>query len=101
MYPQLDLHVNNFLQKYEDTANFTVLSVENRFSIPPTLFFLSKISARFKNYKFVDAAVDMWKEVSAPSVWLEYSHGRAWTRHCCFAVGAQQVPGLRLRPVRG
>jgi len=63
MYPQLDLHVNNFLQKYEDTANFTVMSIENRFSIPPTLFFLSKISARFKNYKFVDKAVDMWKEV--------------------------------------
>lgn len=63
MYPQLDLHVNNFLQKYEDTANFTVMSVENRFSIPPTLFFLSKISARFKNYKFVDKAIDMWKEV--------------------------------------
>jgi len=62
MYPQLDLHVNNFLQKYENTVDFTVMSVENRFSIPPTLFFLSKISARFKNYKFVDKSVDMWKE---------------------------------------
>jgi len=63
MYPQLDLHINNFLQQYEDTAEFTVMSVENRFSIPPTLFFLSKISSRFKNYKFVDKAIDMWKEV--------------------------------------
>ena len=63
MYPQLDLDTNNFLQKYEDTVDFTVLSVENRFSIPPTLFFLSKISCRFKNYKFVDRAIDMWKEV--------------------------------------
>jgi hypothetical protein len=63
MYPQLDLDVNNFLLKYDKTANFTVLSVENRFSIPPTLFFLSKISSRFKTYKFVDKAVDMWKEV--------------------------------------
>ena len=62
MYPQLDLHVNNFLQKYENTVDFTVMSVENRFSIPPTLFFLSKISARFRNYKFVDKSVDMWKE---------------------------------------
>jgi hypothetical protein len=62
MYPQLDLHVNNFLQKYEDTVDFTIMSVENRFSIPPTLFFLSKISARFKNYKFVDKSVDMWKD---------------------------------------
>lgn len=63
MYPQLDLDVNNFLQKYENNADFTIMSVENRFSIPPTLFFLSKISARFKNYKFVDNALDMWKEV--------------------------------------
>jgi len=63
MYPQLDLDVNNFLLKYGNTANFIILSVENRFSIPPTLFFLSKISARFKKYVFVDKAVDMWKEV--------------------------------------
>lgn len=63
MYPQLDLDVNKFLLKYDTTAQFTVMSVENRFSIPPTLFFLSKISSRFRNYKFVDKAVDMWKEV--------------------------------------
>lgn len=63
MYQQLDLDVNNFLLKYSKTADFIVLSVENHFSIPPTLFFLSKISARFKNYKFVDKALDMWKDV--------------------------------------
>jgi hypothetical protein len=64
MYPQLDLDVNNFLQKYENTVHFIVMSVENRFSIPPTLFFLSKISSRFRNYIFVDKAVDMWKNVN-------------------------------------
>lgn len=63
LYPNMDLDVNNFLQKYENTVDFTVLSVENRFSIPPTLFFLSKISSRFNKYKFVDKALDMWKEV--------------------------------------
>ena len=63
LYPQLDLDVNNFLQKYEKTVDFTVMSVENRFSIPPTLFFLSKIQARFKDYKFLDKAIDMWKHV--------------------------------------
>jgi len=63
MYQQLDLDINNFLLKYGETADFMILSVENRFSIPPTLFFLSKISARFKEYKFVDKAVDMWKDV--------------------------------------
>ncbi len=63
MYPQLDLDVNNFLLKYDNNVEFIVMSVENRFSIPPTLFFLSKISSRFKNYKFVDDALDMWKHV--------------------------------------
>lgn len=63
MYPQLDLDVNNFLLRYDKAADFTVLSVENRFSIPPTLFFLSKISSRFKNYVFVDKGMDMWKYV--------------------------------------
>jgi len=64
IYPQLDLDVNNFLQKYEKTVDFTVMSVENRFSIPPTLFFLSKISSRFRDYKFLDNAIDMWKHVN-------------------------------------
>lgn len=63
MYKGMDLHVNNFLLKYADSANFTVMNVENRFSIPPTLFFLSKISCRFTNYKFVDKAIDMWKDI--------------------------------------
>jgi hypothetical protein len=63
MYRNMDVDVNNFLMKYEDTVNFTVLSVENKFSIPPTLFFLSKIQARFKNYKFVNKPLDMWKHV--------------------------------------
>jgi len=63
MYTQVDLDTNNFLQKYYNNVEFIVMSVENRFSIPPTLFFLSKISSRFKNYKFVDNAVDMWKHV--------------------------------------
>jgi len=63
MYKGMDLHVNNFLQKYESTADFTIMNVENRFSIPPTLFFLSKMSCRFRSYKFVNKAVDMWNDV--------------------------------------
>lgn len=63
MYPQLDLDTNKFLEKYENRLDYTVMSVENKFSIPPTLFFLSKISCRFKNYKFVNKAIDMWKHV--------------------------------------
>jgi hypothetical protein len=63
LYPQLDLDLNNFLLKYSDTVDFTVMSVENRFSIPPTLFFLSKIQARFQDYKFLENPLDMWKHV--------------------------------------
>ena len=63
MYQQLDLDVNNFLLKYNDFAEFTVMSVENKFSIPPTLFFLSKISSRFENYKFLNNSIDMWKNI--------------------------------------
>jgi hypothetical protein len=63
MYVNMDLHVNNFIEKYSKAANFIVLSVENKFSIPPTLFFLSKISSRFKTYQFVDKPIDMWKYV--------------------------------------
>ncbi|MDA3779608.1 MAG: hypothetical protein PF487_05190 [Bacteroidales bacterium] len=63
MYPQLDLDINKFLEKYEKRLDYTVMSVENKFSIPPTLFFLSKISSRFKNYKFVNKSTEMWKNV--------------------------------------
>lgn len=62
MYKGMDLHVNNFYLKYKDTVDFVLLSEENHFSIPPTLFFLSKITTRFKDYSFVENAVDMWKK---------------------------------------
>jgi len=63
LYPQLDLDVNNFLEKYQNTVDFTILSIENKFSIPPTLFFLSKISSRFKKYEFLEKSIDKWKNV--------------------------------------
>lgn len=63
MYRGLDVHLNEFLYKYGDTVDFTLLSVENKFSIPSTLFFLSKITARFPSVRFVDKAEDMWNYV--------------------------------------
>ena len=63
MYRGMDLHVSEFLDKYGNTADFTVMSVENRFSIPPTLFFLSKMISRFKNYRFVDKNIEMWEDI--------------------------------------
>lgn len=63
MYKNMDVHVNKFLDKYYDNINYTLFSVENRFSIPPTLFFLSKTSCRFNNICFVDKALDMWNDI--------------------------------------
>ena len=63
MYRNMDVDVNKFLEKYQNNVEFIVLSIENKFTIPPTMFFLSKISMRFKNYKFVDYASEMWQHV--------------------------------------
>ena len=63
MYKNMDVQVNKFLEQYQKNVEFTVLSIENKFTIPPTMFFLSKISMRFKNYKFVDNASEMWQHV--------------------------------------
>jgi len=63
MYNQMDLHFEKFILKYGDTVEFVVLSQENWFSIPPTLFYLSKIMSRCKNYRFVDNKDEMWDDV--------------------------------------
>jgi len=61
MYKGLDLDLNNFLKEYKE-FNINVVSKENVFSIPPTLFFLSKTMVRFKNYKFYDEYNQYWDD---------------------------------------
>jgi|GEM_PF-1298097 len=63
MYRNMDVDGNKFYDKYCDTVNFTLFSVENRFSIPPTLFFLSKIKSRFENIRFVKKSIEMWNNI--------------------------------------
>jgi hypothetical protein len=63
MYNGLDLDLKKFYFKYKNNADFIILSKENVFSIPSTLFFLSKITCRLNNYCFVENAIDMWKQV--------------------------------------
>jgi hypothetical protein len=63
MYKNMDVQVNKFYEKYSNSAKFTLLSVENKFSIPPTLFFLSKTSCRFNNIHFVNKSLDMWEDI--------------------------------------
>lgn len=63
MYKQMDLHVEKFMLKYENEVEFVILSKENWFSIPPTLFFLSKMMSRCRNYRFVNEKDEMWEDV--------------------------------------
>lgn len=63
MYKGMDLHAKNFYLKYGEHSDFTLFSVENQFSIPSTLFFLSKMTSRFKNIKFIDKNLEMWDDI--------------------------------------
>lgn len=63
MYPQVDVDLGKLVAKYQDNVEFCIVSKENYFSIAPTLFFLSKLSPKIKNYHFVDDVKDMWKHV--------------------------------------
>lgn len=63
MYKGMDLHAKNFYLKYGEQSDFTLFSVENMFSIPSTLLFLSRITSRFKNIKFVDKNLEMWDDI--------------------------------------
>ncbi|MFW6219876.1 MAG: hypothetical protein ACOC33_03470 [bacterium] len=60
LYRQLDLHFEKFYKKYMDYVNFILVSKENWFTIPSTLFFLSKITSRVRNYKFVETNDEIW-----------------------------------------
>lgn len=51
MYKGLDYHFNEFHRKYNDHIELVIISNENKQSIPPTLFFLSKMQCRADEYK--------------------------------------------------
>jgi hypothetical protein len=63
MYKDMDLQVNQFYFKYKNFADFLIVSKENQFSIPSTLFFLSKIRCRFNNFSFVETNEQIWKDL--------------------------------------
>jgi len=62
MYKKMELDVDKFIKKYEEYCDFVVLGKENWFSIPPTLFFLSKALMRFKEYRFHENYDDYWSD---------------------------------------
>jgi hypothetical protein len=61
VYGSLMEDIRNFLLKYSKYVDIEIFSTENYFSIPPTLFFLSKLSSKFKTYKFIDNSNEIWK----------------------------------------
>lgn len=61
MYRGLDLHLNQFKKEF-GKYKINIVSKENEFTIPPTLFFLSKSMVRFKNYIFYDNYDDYWND---------------------------------------
>lgn len=81
-YYNINVDVNNLYNKYKDNINLVVLSVENYYTISPTLFFLSKSMIKFKNIHFVDNPLDMWKFcdiliTTDPSI---LSYGEPWSK---------------------
>ena len=63
MYRNADVDINQFLNKYINYVDFTILSKETELSIPPTLFFLSKNMMRFRNIHFVKDVNEYWKYI--------------------------------------
>lgn len=63
MYKNLSLDLEKFNKKFNKYIEIHVVSKENYFSIPPTLFFLSKIMPRFKHYHLVETNDEIWDNI--------------------------------------
>lgn len=63
MYKGLDYHFNEFHKKYNDFIELVIISDENKQSIPPTLFFLSKMQCRVDEYKLNCSGDNKFKDI--------------------------------------
>lgn len=63
MYRGMDVHLTKFYEKYCEHVDFVIVSKENRQTIPPTLFFLSKILSKFTKYQFVETSEEKWNDI--------------------------------------
>lgn len=63
IYRGVDLDFTKIYTTFNRCVDFKIVSVENKLSIPPTLFFLSKVNSRFNKYLFVDKLVDVWDDI--------------------------------------
>jgi len=63
MYKGLDKDLEKFYNKFKHQFDFKIVSKENWFTIPPTLFFLSKCMPRIQKYALVSTNEEIWNEV--------------------------------------
>ena len=63
MYKGMENDVQKFYQKYSNSVEFIIVSKENGYTIPPTLFFLSKVMFRAKKILFPATNKEVWKNV--------------------------------------
>jgi len=63
MYKGLENDVQKFYQKYSNFAEFIIISKENGYTIPPTLFFLSKVMFRARKILFPQTNKELWKDI--------------------------------------
>src|SRR5690606_22466872 len=63
LYRNLPKDLEKFYSKYKDQFDIIIVSKENWFTIPPTLFFLSKLMPRMKQYIFAEDNEELWSKV--------------------------------------
>lgn len=63
MYQNIDKDAEKFYSTFNDQFEIALISKENWFSIPPTLFFLSKVTPRFSTYFFHETNEEIWDRV--------------------------------------
>ncbi len=63
MYKGLDKDLEKIYNKLKHQFDIRIVSKENWFTIPPTLFFLSKCMPRIKHFHFVDTNKEVWDNV--------------------------------------
>ena len=63
MYKGMENDVLKFYQKYSDVIDIIIVSKEKKKSIPPTLFFISKLMLFSRKYIFTERSSEIWDEV--------------------------------------
>lgn len=63
MYKGMERHIEAFFTKYSKDFEIRIISKENWFTIPPTLFFLSKLMPRIRTYSFPETNEEVWDSV--------------------------------------